>query len=297
MSERDVVIRYDGGDANKNTIEAKLFGQSLQGLDRMVSDCLVIFSQQRLPKRSERAGLILKVHEPKAGSYDLPAIYQEASQILGMGIPILSAIGPDIVSHYVCAILDYFRGKPGAVELAISGMVEMHRNAIEAMSQVQREALQNMREVESDRHTEMLGMQDILRLAIMGSGKAAVDYVAPIGKSVDTATFASGQRSITTDKTEADAIRDSQKLDWTPLANEVLTTDGFKFHSNGLSIENPERDGFMMAEVNDPVFFDESNPYTQAASRRAKIEVLARKGYKNGALAKVQIVNFVRDVA
>lgn len=48
-TEHDIVkpvirISYEGGDANKNAIDAKLYGQSLQGIDRMVSDSLVIFS-------------------------------------------------------------------------------------------------------------------------------------------------------------------------------------------------------------------------------------------------------------
>jgi hypothetical protein len=140
-----------------------------------------------------------------------------------------------------------------------------------------------------------MGMQDLLRFAIMGSGKAAADYVAPIGRSVDTASFLSGTQRVDTDKSEAEEIRDSQKLDWSTLEKEVVTTDGFKFHSNGLSIVNPDRDGFMMAEVNDPAFEEESNPYTQAAQRRGKIEVLARRGYKNGRLARIQILDFIKE--
>jgi hypothetical protein len=61
-------------------------------------------------------------------------------------------------------------------------------------------------------------------------------------------------------------------------------------------VENPEGDGFIMAEVIDPVFEEESNPYTSAAQRRAKIEVLARKGYKNNALAKIQVLDFISEV-
>lgn len=76
----------------------------------------------------------------------------------------------------------------------------------------------------------------------------------------------------------------------------MLRTDGFKFHSNGLSVENPEYDGFLMAEVVDPEFDEDGNAYTTAAGKRAMIEVLARKGYKNGSLSKLQILAFVREV-
>jgi hypothetical protein len=297
MADQGISVKYDGGDARNNTIDAKLFGQSLQGLDRMVSDCLIVLSQSRLPKRGERAPLLLKAREPESGSVNVPQLLQEASDLLGIGVPILSAIGPEIVGYYVSAVLDHFKGKDAAVELAITKMAEMHQVALSAMVAVQRDAMQTVDQMDERRHQEVMGMQSILRASIMGSGAAAVDYVAPVGLSVDTATFVTGDAiSIEIDKDGADAIRASQKLDWTSPQNEVVTTDGFKFHTSGLSIENPEADGFLMAEVNDPVFDQESNPYTIAAQKRAKIEVLARKGYKNGNLARVLILDFIREI-
>ena len=77
---------------------------------------------------------------------------------------------------------------------------------------------------------------------------------------------------------------------------EMYRTDGFKFHTNGLSIENPSGEGYLMAEVKDPVFEEESNPYTVAAQKRAKIKVLARRGYKNKKLARVHILDFVAEL-
>ncbi len=292
-----VLISYDGGDANRNSIDAKLYGQSLQGIDRMVSDCLIIFSSRRLPKRGERSPLILKVKEAEAGSYGTPAYYQEISDTLAMGVPILTAVGPEIISHYVSTVLDYFRGRSNSVDLAISKMAQMHEDSMSAMVKKNTDTLAVIDRMDERRSRETMEIIDVLRRAIKGSGAAAVDYVAPIGKSVDTASFLSGDRpAITVDKEGADAIRDSQKLDWNSIENVVLRTDGFKFHSNGLSVENPEGDGFMMAEVVDPAFEEESNAYTLAAQKKARIEVLARKGYKNGRLAKIQILNFGREL-
>jgi hypothetical protein len=226
------------------------------------------------------------VREPKAGSYALPGVYEEASSLLAMGMPIINAIGPEVISYYVGAVLDRFKGEDQAVERAIEAMVQMNQ-----------EAHKTIREIEGHRHLEMMGMQDILRTSINSSGKAAVDFVAPIGRSVDSATFSSGgSGKAMVDVEGADAIRDSQKLEWSRVRTEILRTDGFKFHSNALSVENPEGDGFIMAEVIDPVFEEESNPYTSAAQRRAKIEVLARKGYKNNALAKIQVLDFISEV-
>lgn len=261
MSSDAITVIYDGADANRNTIDAKLFGQSLQRLDRMVSDCLIVLSQERLPKRGERAPLLLKAREPIAGSVGLPQILQEASEILGIGIPILSAIGPDIVSHYVKAVLDHFKGDSGSVDVAIAKMAEMHQVALSAMVRVQESAMHTVDRVDQRRHEESMGMQDLLRITIFGSGSAAVDYVTPVGRSVDRVSLAAGDAPpVSADKKDAEAIRESQKLDWSSPKNEVVTTDGFKFHTSAPSIVNPDRDGFLMAEVNDPVFEEESNP-------------------------------------
>ena len=296
MSSGAISVTYDGGDARNNTIDAKLFGQSLQGLDRMVSDCLIILSQDRLPKRGERAPMLLKAREPEAGSVTVPQIIQEASELLGIGVPILSAIGPEIVSHYVSAVLDYFKGNDSSVDLAITKMAEMHRVALEAMVRMQDSSMQTINQMDERRHLEAMGLQSLLRASIMGSGAAAVDYVAPIGRSVDTASFVAGALpAVRTNKDDADAIRESQKVDWHSPRNEVVTTDGFKFHTGALSIENPDSGGFLMAEVNDPVFEQVSNPYTVAAQKRARIEVLARRGYKNGKLSRVIILDFIRE--
>lgn len=297
MSDFEILLKYDGGDARNYTIDARLYGQSLQGLDRMVSDCLIIASQQRLPKRGERSPLLLKAREGVQGSYGAPQLLQEASQLLGVGVPILSAIGPEIVGYYVQAVLDHFKGNDKSVDLAISKMAEMHQVALQAMSKMHEDSMNTLNEFDKRRHIEAMGMQDLFRRGILSNGPAAESYVAPIGESVDTSTFYAGKAPASVVKlADAEAIRDSQKVDWQTPRQEVFTTDGFKYHTSGLSIENPETEGFLMAEVKDPIFLDDGNAYTLAAQKRARIEVLARRGYKNGKLSRIHILDFVREI-
>lgn len=112
-----------------------------------------------------------------------------------------------------------------------------------------------------------------------------------------TATFApAGARSVSVDITEADAIRASGEVNWTELQELQLKTDGFRFHTSGLSIENPERGGYLTAKVSDPGFEQQENAHTAAAQRRAEIVVLARKGYRSDELVKINIVDFLREV-
>ena len=297
MEGAGLKVKYDGGDAHHHLIDAKLFGQSLQGLDRMVSDCLIIFSQLRMPKRGERAPIRLKAREPEVGSVTVAQIVQEANGLLAFGVPILSAIGPEIVSHYIEAVLLWFKGDRDAVELAIEKMAEMHQAALDAMLKSQGRSAESIDQLNQQRHQEAMGLQDLLRLAIMSSGSAAVDYVAPVGPSVNTASFMAGRaKAVEIDVDGAEAIRESQKLEWQSPREEEFVTDGFKFHTSGLSIENPDAAGYLMAEVNDPIFEEEGNPYTVAAQKRARVVVLARRGYKNGKLARVIILDFIREV-
>lgn len=95
---------------------------------------------------------------------------------------------------------------------------------------------------------------------------------------------------------DAEAIRENQKLEWSSINEMELKTDGFRFHTGGLSVENPEREGFLMARVHDPKFDEDENVYTEAAQERSAIRVLGRKGYKGQSLAAIEILEFRYEI-
>ncbi|WP_109356384.1 hypothetical protein [Sphingorhabdus sp. EL138] len=286
MSNPKIKLTYDGGDADQHAIDAKLFGQSLQGIDKLVSDALIIITQERLPKRGERAPLIMKAKEPESGSLTVAGFFQEAAVLLPLGLPLISTIGVDIISHYVTSALSFFSGKDENMEVLTKAMAKMHHDIVVANDRA-----------DERRHIEAMGMQDILRQSIASNEQAARNYVAPVGPSVGTASFYSGNRDpVIIGVEEADKVREFDSVEWLPVGKMGLETDGFKFHTNGLSVKNPDRDGFLMAEVVDPVFEQESNPYTIAAQKKAAITVLARRGYKGDKLSKIQIVDFVEEL-
>lgn len=289
MDEPVIRLTYEGGDAERNVIDARLFGLSLQGIDKLVSDSLIVFSQERLPKKGERASLILKAREPEAGSYTVIGMVADASQYLPLGVlPILGTIGSDIISKYVTATLDLFSGRDKAVEALVQAMAQMHHDEVTARDRS-----------DERRHIEVMGMQDLLRHSIQSNSAAAVNYVAPVGpgRSVDRATFQGGTNPpLMIGTPEAEKIREHEKLEWEQPSNLILKTDGFRHHSGSLSVEHPEGSGFIMAEVVDPAFAETPNPYTAAADRLARIEVLARRAYRDEKLMKIQIIAFVREI-
>jgi hypothetical protein len=229
---------------------------------------------------------VLKVREPEAGSWSAPGFLQDAAWVLPYGY----AIAPDLTAAFVKqwwqAVKARFSGRRSDMEVAVDGMLELNRQHLAA------------RDAELARsHEREMEMLSIIRETIPLQQRPLEQFVAPVGPSVTSAKLAPGDiEPVTIDVPEADEIRSMGELAWEGLGEIVLRTDGFRFHTGGLSIENPEKNGFLMARVHDPRFEQASNPYTEAANRRSEIVVLARKGYKNGELVKIEIVDFVREI-
>jgi hypothetical protein len=205
---------------------------------------------------------------------------------LNLGIPAAKELVSAFLQDWWRAVIASFSGKPDVAELAINALLEQNQAHLDA-----RDAS------ETRQFLERMEFLAVLRAAIEGQRSAAEQFATPVGPSVERATahFSRG-RSIEINTEDADAIRDSVKLTWGPLEPLTLRTDGFRFHTNGLSVENPQRKGYLMAQVQDPRFDEPVNPYTEAAQRRAAIKVVGRLGYKGETLTAILIVDFIETV-
>ncbi|GAA0870260.1 hypothetical protein GCM10009116_20960 [Brevundimonas basaltis] len=286
MTEPLFRLTYDGGDADHHVIDMRLLGASLQGADKIISDGLILLVHSRPPRRGERAPVIAKVREPAPGSYDLIGALQDYAWLLPLGLPVAQQVVGTHISEWLAAVKAYFSGRPDLAEAAMQALVDLNRDHLAA-----RDA------AEARMHEERMGYLDAIRQTLAQQQKPLEQFVAPVGRSVTSATFApAGARSVSVNLEDADAIRASGEVSWTDLQEVQLKTDGFRFHTSGLSIENPERDGYLMAKVSDPRFEQQENAYTAAAQRRAEIVVLARKGYRGDELVKIDIVDFRREL-
>lgn len=296
MDEADFRIVYQGGEADHHQMDMRMLALSMLGAERIVSDGLIVLVYGRLPKRGERAPVIAKAREPVAGSVELISFFGAVLGTLPLGLPLAKELASYFLEEWWKAVIARFSGKPDVAEIAIKAMAEMNRDHLAARdaSDARRDANEAQRDAQ--RHEEFMAMIDVLRTAVAGQQRAAEQFATPIGPSVHNATvFPSLDRPVTVDTADAEAIRDSAKLEWSSLREIVLRTDGFRFHTNGLSIENPDKDGFLMARVRDPAFDEPENQYTEAAQRRAEIVVLGRQGYKGSTLAGIEIVDFIRE--
>lgn len=285
MDEADFRIVYQGGEADQHQMDMRMLALSMLGAERIISDGLIVLVHGRLPKRGERAPVVAKAREPKAGSLELISFFNSIFGTLPLGLPMAKELASHFLEEWWKAVIARFSGKPDVAEIAIKAMADMSRDHLAA------------RDANDQRHHEqMMAMIDVFRAAVAGQQRAAEQFATPIGPSVHNATvFPSLDRPVTVDTSDAEAIRDSAKLEWTSLREIALRTDGFRFHTNGLSIENPDKNGFLMARVRDPAFDEPENQYTEAAQRRAEIVVLGRQGYKGSTLAAIEIVDFIRE--
>lgn len=285
MTEPDFRIVYDGGDASEHSIDMRLFGASLQGADKIISDGLIVLIHGRAPKRRERAPVVTKAREPERGSLTLWAAWQAAKGLLPLGIPKATDLAGHFMGLWWDAVIAKFTGKDEAMIKAIDALVDLNQAH-----------LNNRDKTEARIHEERMAYLSVIRETLAMQGRAIEQFAAPIGQSVETASIlpTGGKLALIT-SADAEAIRENQKLEWSSISEMTLRTDGFKFHTSGLSVENPEDHGFLMAKVTDPKFLDDENVYTEAAQRRSAIAVLARKGYKGGNLAALEIVEFIQE--
>lgn len=287
MSEPLFTIRYEGDDADRHSIDMRLLGESLIGIDRIVSDVLVAVVTSREPRRGERAPLILKAREPVASSFELTAVLQELGPLLMLGVPLLTQCGQDIVVDWMKSVLAYFGGKKEQADQPLDAIVKMTEAHLVA------------RDREDERsHERQMAMLNTLKATRERLGPSAADVVAPIGRSVRRLLFGSRDREpFEVDETAADRVRETDEVEFGNIETMLLKTDGFTFHTGKLSVERPDRPGsFMLADVKDPVFEQNGNPYTQAAQRKALIQVRAKAGYKNGRLERIAIFDFGGEI-
>lgn len=285
MASDGFVIKFDGGDADHHSVEMRLLGESLQGIERIASDLIVAVLNNRLPKKGERTPFVVKAYEPEPGTLTIPIAVQESAALLQLGWQIFGASASDILANWFKAVLLFHSGRMPEAEQAmehVSNLAAAHNEAL--------------RQVDANRHDEMMGMQAILQSLVERLGPAAAQAVAPVGPSVRRLWFFSSRRAelpqLEIDADDADRIREKADLEWSSLQQITLQTDGYIFHNHRLSVVHPQKSGFFSAEVDDPIADLGNNPYAVAGARKALIAVDAKLGFRSGELERIVILNF-----
>jgi hypothetical protein len=141
------------------------------GAERIVSDGLIVLVHRRLPKRGERAPVILKAREPAEGSVELILLFHAISGTLDLGLLLAKDLAAHFIEEWLKALIAHFSGKSEVAEQAIKAMADMDARRHEETM-----------EINAKRHEEQMAMIALLRAGILGEQRAAEQFVAPSGR-------------------------------------------------------------------------------------------------------------------
>ncbi len=279
-----LVLKFDGGDADRHAVDMRALARSMLGFDRILSDCVVLLVSRRLPKRGERAPLIIQAQEPRRGSFELLAFIQNHYDELALMAKAVSDAGGENVWELASAVLEYFGRRKKEADAHVEALVQMNAAHLAARDKSEERIF-----------ADQAAWRELIKSFISREERPAVDAVAAIGPSVRRLAFSSSTSGQTVvDEPMAEAIRSKGEMDVSDLQEITLTTDGWIYHNRTLSVHHPEQPGrFMTAKVRDPLADQEPNAYADAALRKATIAVRAKLARRAGALESIYIMDFV----
>lgn len=282
MADADIVIKYEGGDADRHLVEMRALGHSLLGFERIISDGLIFLGEDRLPRRGERHALVVRAKEPVIGSSEIPINLTQAAELLPFAWWLMQTGAAEAVSYFASYIFTKLSGRNSEAQAALDAMVKMR--GIEAKEQ----AINQHQWLEHE-----AGWRDQLLTLTHRLAMPAIRAVTPVGPSVDHFKLnGSKAPALLVDLPTADAIRAKGELEVTDLRPMELRVDGFVHHSKKLNVENPELPGlYISADVRDPIFERVPNVYTAAAATKSAIRVQAKLGYRAGVLERIYIMD------
>jgi hypothetical protein len=288
VADTEILIKFEGGDADRyHGVDMRLLGRSLAGFDRIISDGLILITENRVARHRERAPIVIIAKEPRKGSAEF---YGDLAPAIGM-FPFAWQLVQDgagkIVWSWVSFVLEYFGGRKADAEKHLETIVRLRE--IEAQE----------RQLSEERwHEQMGAFRDQTFQVLNKLVDASQQAVSPVGPSVTKVNFISGPSPGTEiDAAKADAIRAGGDFDVGDLQRMTLKTDGFVFHNRKLNVHHPDGSGrFISADVKDPIFDKEENVYARAAARKASIRVQAKPVYRGGKLERLYIMDFEGEI-
>lgn len=278
----DILIKYEGGNADRHLVEMRSLGNSLLGFERIVSDGLIFLGEDRLPKRGERHALVVRAKEPVIGSSEIPVILTQASELLPFPWWQMQTGAAEAVSYFATYVFTKLSGRNSEAQAALDAMERVREIEAQERAINQRQWLGH----EAGWREQLFTLTNRLALS-------AIRAAAPVGSSVDHFKL-NGSKAppLLVDLPTADAIRVKGELEVTELTLIDLRVDGFVHHSKQLNVENPDLSGaYISAGVCDPIFDQVPNVSTEAAATQSIIRVQAKLGYRAGILERIDVMD------
>lgn len=280
MDAGQIRIVYDGLDADQHQVDMRLFGRSLIGIDKIISDQIIYLTENRRPNQRERAPLIIRAQPPIEGSAEVFGALSPAIGMLPLAWEFITGGSGEFLWRTLSWVLDYHAGRKTAAEQNLDALLELQKMQEKARAQSEERWHQSEAEWRN-------GMFDLAK-HLHG---AARNVVAPIGPSVERLLIGTREKvGEEFDVPEAAAIRYEGDAEVSELEKMVVSVDGFQHHNKTLKVERPDTPGsYMTADVRDPAFENTPNIYTQAAEQKAMLEITGKRLYRGGRLERIYI--------
>jgi hypothetical protein len=286
VEEPRLTIKFEGGDANAHSVDMRLLGRSLIGFDRIISSGVILMSERRLPRRGERAHLIVKAQEPRVGSHEIVSQLQANYGLLPLGWKIFQESGGEIIWHWVKFVLEFY-GKRKDADKTLDALMETQRIHLAARDKSEERFVAVIENSRRD------AMQLVEKLYL-----ASINASAAVGPSARSfALFTNHSPRFVVDEPMADAIRSKGELEVGDLQTLSLKADGWVYHSRLLNVAHPEESGrFVYAKVRDPAGEIDGNVYANAGRDKAAIQVKAKIARRGGEIESIYIMDYCGEI-
>ena len=273
-------LRFDGLDATNHQLDMRLLGRTLIGVDRVVSDAVILGATGRTATAKDRRELTILISAPRAACVELPGLIATAGGLLPIITETLKHPGPKYVFEFLSFLLKHNGGKPKEAEVHLMKALDL---AFEDRQHERETFFEN----EADWRAHSLALAALLT-------KPLREMVAPLGPSAETLTIQGAGVDQTTviDVPMAEALRSNEALEVGDMNSYRVKIDGLIKHSRQLKVELLSDVGiFVNAEVRDPAFDTLPNIYTKALDADGVLIVQAKPTYRSGTLHKLHIMD------
>lgn len=288
----EFLLRYDGGDAVGHTMDMRLLGRSLIGVDQAIHRGLWAATHPDIPRGKKHLDIRVQVAAPQAACVEVAGALSGVMGVLPFAYDVATGLGTDYIKHLLSAVILYHGGRKADAQVHMDKMLDIISDAQSRQY--------------ADRESERATMErvhaktaDSLIEVIQTMRQQAREMVAPVGPSTETLKI--GNRSLddatVIDVAIAEAVRTGGSLEVGDMAIFEVRLDGITRHNRNARVELPSEPGsYLSAEIRDPGFDEFPNAYTDAFGKEAIIRVHARPTYREGSLIKLHILNFIEEV-
>lgn len=267
----EIVIRYDGKDADNHVINLHSLGESIQGAARIISTCAHFLVDSEYVKQMQAHNVLVVAKEPEANCFEISVMIKEIIPNLFSGF----------AGHGLTALIGYILAKQSNSKEEMKHLKEVTLKALE-MS------------INRDDKTNERLMSTLDRMAT-GLLPASRKAVSPIGMYCDTLKIGD-ETAIPIDQAKKDAILNTSEEEITRLRQfEVLITElDLENHSGKVRLDG-DVDRRISAIITDPIINAIDNTYAKALAQKETISVQAKAAILDGDIVKLYISDIVTE--